>query len=198
MANVDFAGQYKRIMRFFWDPEPKNDDLSPAPIWCLGIEYPSHNDKTKEVVESKQVEVVQTNTEENDIDQETVVVANRNASISHLNETDRGREVMIVPSHVSPDEENGWPPSFLDDFEARFWFTYRSHFAPIRNSTEQNAHASLSLAVRLRSQLVEQSGFTSDTGWGCMIRSGQCLIGNALQILRFGRGMRTSRRKGQS
>jgi len=48
----------------------------------------------------------------------------------------------------------------------------------------------MSLSVRLRSQLVDQTGFTSDTGWGCMIRSGQCLLANALGILRFGRAWR--------
>jgi cysteine protease ATG4 len=46
----------------------------------------------------------------------------------------------------------------------------------------------MTLSVRLRSQLVDSQGFTADTGWGCMIRSGQSLLANALCILSLGRG----------
>ncbi len=46
----------------------------------------------------------------------------------------------------------------------------------------------MTLGVRLRSQLMDSQGFTSDTGWGCMIRSGQSLLANALCIQEFGRG----------
>lgn len=86
-------------------------------------------------------------------------------------------------------EDGGWPPSFLDDFEARIWLTYRSNFPAIPKSEDPKAASSMSLSVRLRSQLVDQGGFTSDTGWGCMIRSGQSLLANALVMLKLGRGM---------
>ena len=79
--------------------------------------------------------------------------------------------------------DRGWPPEFLDDCESRIWFTYRSNFPAIRKSSD----AAMTLSVRLRN-LSDQSGFTSDTGWGCMIRSGQSLLANALVILRLGRG----------
>ena len=76
-----------------------------------------------------------------------------------------------------------WPVEFLGDCESRMWFTYRSSFPSIAKSPD----ASMTLAVRLRS-LADKQGFTSDTGWGCMIRSGQCLLANALSILNLGRG----------
>lgn len=86
------------------------------------------------------------------------------------------------------DTGSAWPEAFLADFESRTWMTYRSHFAPIPRSNNPEATSSMTLGVRLRSQLMDSQGFTSDTGWGCMIRSGQGLLANALCILEFGRG----------
>lgn len=88
-------------------------------------------------------------------------------------------------------EDGGWPTPFLDDFEARIWLTYRSNFPPIARSQDPKALSAMTFSVRLRSQLVDQNGFTSDTGWGCMIRSGQSLLANAILILRLGRGMKS-------
>lgn len=41
MNSVDI-GKYKRIVQYFWDPEPRNDEEPDAPIWCLGREYVKH------------------------------------------------------------------------------------------------------------------------------------------------------------
>jgi cysteine protease ATG4 len=85
-------------------------------------------------------------------------------------------------------QDGGWPSSFLDDFEARIWLTYRSNFPAIAKSQDPKALSSMSFKVRL-SQLVDPGGFTSDTGWGCMIRSGQSLLANTLVMLQLGRGL---------
>lgn len=89
------------------------------------------------------------------------------------------------------EDDYGWPPSFLDDFEARIWLTYRSGFPAIPRSQDPAAASAISLKVRF-SSWADQGGFTSDTGWGCMIRSGQSLLANSLVMLRLGRGMRSS------
>jgi hypothetical protein len=57
--------------------------------------------------------------------------------------------------------------SFLEDFRTRFWFTYRRNFPKI-----------------------EPSLFTTDLGWGCMLRTGQCLMAEALTRFYFGRNWR--------
>ncbi|MCJ1246527.1 Cysteine protease atg4 [Trapelia coarctata] len=178
MANVDF-GRYKRIVQYFWDPEPKNDDASQPPIWCLGQEYTA-NPSTK--LEEKVSTVGAPES-----DQEPVMVSAERLTNGEPKSCDPNGGAMTTSGGA---EDKGWPKDFVDDFEARFWFTYRSHFSPIKKSSDLNASSSMSLTVRLRSQLVDQGGFTSDTGWGCMIRSGQCLLANALGILNFGRAWR--------
>jgi cysteine protease ATG4 len=83
-----------------------------------------------------------------------------------------------------------WPEAFMKDFESRIWMTYRSNFTPIPRNNTPEATSSMSLGVRLRSQLMDSQSFTSDTGWGCMIRSGQSLLANTLCILLLGRDWR--------
>jgi cysteine protease ATG4 len=95
------------------------------------------------------------------------------------------------PSVADPESESTWPRAFLDDFESRVWMTYRCEFPPIPRSADGAGGGGLSLMTTVRSHLpASAAGFTSDQGWGCMIRSGQCVLANALQMLQFGRGER--------
>ncbi|XP_054282504.1 cysteine protease ATG4B-like [Macrosteles quadrilineatus] len=55
------------------------------------------------------------------------------------------------------------------DIHSRLWFSYRKGFVQIGDS-----------------------GLTSDKGWGCMLRCGQMLIGQALLFLHLGRDWRWS------
>ena len=174
MSTVDF-GSYKRIVQAFWDPEPRNNDAAARSIWCLGKEYASRKLRNgiKDESSDQDADTPATNGENNshftrEAKHDTLIgsLTNEDSAQQHNEETDLG-----------------WPSDFLDDCEARFWFTYRSSFPPIKKSSE----ASMTLSVRFRS-LGDQNGFTSDTGWGCMIRSGQSLLANALTTLRLGRG----------
>lgn len=174
MTAVDF-GKYKRIVQYFWDPEPTNDTAARSPIWCLGKEYK---------VSPKQQPLDTTSASLPNI---------KSASTSRPAKpaTPPDSTASSIDSGLAYDEQDGgggWPAPFLDDFEARIWLTYRSNFPTIPKSQDPKAASAMSLSVRLRSQLVDQAGFTSDTGWGCMIRSGQSLLANALVMLRMGRG----------
>ena len=182
MANVDFGAHYKRFVRYFWDPEPKNDDPTMSPIWCLGQQYSAERVFTSGASQSDRRNGAQA--EEQETEDDAVVVPSLNIAAETSKCNRDGSQQENPPTSA---EELGWPSDFLEDFESRFWFTYRSNFTPIEKSRDTSAASSLTLAVRWRSQLLEQGGFTSDTGWGCMIRSGQCLISNALLFLKLGR-----------
>lgn len=66
--------------------------------------------------------------------------------------------------------------SFIDreaikrDIRSRLWFTYRKNFVPIGGFG---------------------SSFTSDKGWGCMLRCGQMVLGQALINLHLGKIIKT-------
>lgn len=171
--------RYKRIMQYFWNQEPTNTECSELPVWCLGRQYDPHSNNLYPDMAKKQAS-----------DQKTpqAVVP---AQIS-----DETVESHSLPSSASAQggDDCGWPPAFLDDFESRLRFSYRSSFPAIPKSQDPNAASSISLTVRLRSQLNDQGGFTSDTGWGCMIRTGQSLLANAMQILTLSRGKLVSKR----
>jgi len=63
------------------------------------------------------------------------------------------------------EKANQLESSFFLDHNSRIWITYRYSFEPIL-----------------------PSNYTSDLGWGCMLRSGQMLLANALIYHFLGRG----------
>ncbi|XP_028650649.1 cysteine protease ATG4B [Erpetoichthys calabaricus] len=62
----------------------------------------------------------------------------------------------------------------LSDVSSRLWFTYRKNFPPIGGT-----------------------GPTCDTGWGCMLRCGQMILGQALVCQHLGRDWRWAKGKRQ-
>jgi len=59
---------------------------------------------------------------------------------------------------------------FLQDFHSLFWFSYRKDFATI-----------------------VPSSYTSDLGWGCMLRSGQMMLSQALSLHVLGKDWKKSK-----
>lgn len=166
MASVDL-GRYRRLVQLFWDPEPANDTDTDQPVWCLGRTY-QLSDKSK---------------------QETVSPAIQSANREETPPESSSGSFSSSLAYEEPAQDgSGWPQAFIDDFGSKFWMTYRSSFEPIPKSRDPVAVSLLSLPMRLKSQLGDQAGFSSDSGWGCMIRSGQSLLANAMAFLRLGRG----------
>jgi cysteine protease ATG4 len=181
MTAVDF-GRYKRIVQYFWDPEPTNFAGSRLPVWCLGREYTLGTT-------SESWSLAQTPPDEeygrSVNPPQPVQAATPPESLNSSIESSHSYEEVTAETDGEP---ASWPAPFLDDLEARMWFTYRSNFPAIAKSADPQALSAMTFSVRLRSQLLDQGGFTSDTGWGCMIRSGQSLLANSILFLRLGRG----------
>ncbi|XP_019152125.1 PREDICTED: cysteine protease ATG4-like [Ipomoea nil] len=72
---------------------------------------------------------------------------------------------------TDPTQSQGFA-SFVEDFSSRILITYRKGFAPIG-----------------------ESKYTNDSGWGCMLRSSQMLVAQALLFHRLGRSWRKSLEK---
>ncbi|KAI9738329.1 MAG: Cysteine protease atg4 [Cirrosporium novae-zelandiae] len=190
MNNVDLGRYSKRLVQYFWDPEPKNNESPECPIWCLGKHY--------------RIPVQPTEEPSSPVPRTPRERSPSNSALSHASlesttpPTSTDESLDDAPVRIehadspvdSVEEDGGWPMGFLDDFESKIWLTYRSGFAPIAKSKNPDAFSSMTFSVRLRSQLLEQEGFTSDTGYGCMIRSGQMLLANTLSILQLGRDWR--------
>jgi cysteine protease ATG4 len=175
MESVDFYTS--RLRRYFWDSQPTNDASSKLPIWLLGKSYdPSEKAPTiKHDVASPP-------------EDGSPIITTPNRPVTPPDSAASSFDSVTHDEVRNADVGGGWPPSFLDDFEARIWLTYRSNFPLIPKSQDPSAASAMSLPVRLRSQFGNQAGFTSDTGWGCMIRSGQSILANTLLMLKLGRG----------
>ncbi|KAK6855465.1 hypothetical protein PG995_008997 [Apiospora arundinis] len=203
----------RRIVQMFWDPEPTNDVVRDQPVWCLGSSYRLNNspiantagsgtgNQNKPSASSNPTAPATANTELPS-DEAAATDGSNKASAEtaavNLPETPPYSTASSLDSSLAYDEaplDGGWPPAFLDDFESRIWMTYRSEFEPIAKSHDPKALAALSFSMRIKTQLSDANGFASDSGWGCMIRSGQSLLANAMAIQRLGRDWRTKTRE---
>lgn len=190
MNNVD----YKRLVRYFYDPAPRFDGESGASIWLLGKEYASTPPQSIITTDREDVVEVESSTDSRDPSEATASTLDEQEQLKDLSHRDSIDDVHRVegqnlPSLSNDPSDGGWPHAFIDDFESRIWMTYRNNFPPIPRSQDPSANSSMTFAVRLRN-FTEKEGFTSDTGWGCMIRSGQSLLANALMMLQLGRDWR--------
>ncbi|BGP16747.1 Cysteine protease atg4 [Rhodosporidiobolus nylandii] len=107
---------------------------------------------------------------------------------------------LATPGLPLPLTVHGWPTPFYHDFHSRIALTYRSGFPlvlcdPPPSSQGAVAGVLSSLGASIgrggRPQHAEEGrGLSSDTGWGCMLRTGQSLLANALGVVHLGRDWR--------
>ena len=99
-----------------------------------------------------------------------------------------------------PDSQN---TQFISDVHSRLHFTYRTKFVPIPRVSDGPSPLSFHFLIRenplttIENAIYNPDCFNTDIGWGCMIRTGQSLLGNALQIANLGRDFRVNQGKDQ-
>ncbi|KAI8939741.1 Cysteine protease atg4 [Plenodomus lindquistii] len=174
----DFERVGRNLVRTFYDPPPTND--SNEPIWLLGQRYDPRPPQPKPSPSPSPHDTPTTDL--------PTPLSERAEDESWIRTSIDDQERRESPNGEDPAQYGNWPSAFLDDFESRIWMTYRSGFTVIQKSQDPKATSAMSFRVRM--QNLASPGFTSDTGFGCMIRSGQCILANALQTLRLGRDWR--------
>lgn len=196
----------KRLVRYFYDPPPRFDEESGSSIWLLGKEYKASPTQSITTTDREDVVEIESSTDSRETSEATASTSEEVERNNTIDEDKHKRRDSIddvhrvegqnLPSLSNDPTDGGWPHAFIDDFESKIWMTYRSNFPPIPRSQDPSANLSMSFSTRLRS-LAEGNSFSSDTGWGCMIRSGQSLLANALLTLHLGRDWRYKTPKSQ-
>ncbi|GLB41114.1 putative cysteine protease [Lyophyllum shimeji] len=181
-------GHLDKAMRYLLDSDSTPDKCT-DPIWILGVQHPGYEPPTPPSALSASTSSI---TRASSLRSST-------SSLGKSTSTLDGSSLATPSKHPNPGAH--WPPVFYADFTSRVWLTYRSHFTPIRDGrladlSEEGsdagaaAHSPTTVRSRPWNWVGGEKGWTSDTGWGCMLRTGQSLLANALVHLHLGRDWR--------
>lgn len=186
-------GTLDKAMRFLRDSDAV-PDRCPDPIWLLGVRHPGWESPPSSglplVLHRK----------------EPKTKARRGSWRSSLGATESAPVLPTPGTSTPPDPAVAWPPAFYADFTSRVWLTYRSHLAtPIRDTRlaeldpcsppdqlpdvhTQGSEEGKGTPGRKVWPWAAEKSWNADSGWGCMVRTGQSLLANALIEILLGRG----------
>lgn len=177
---------FQRVVQLFWDKDLENTDHE-NPIVVLGNIYSFKQDSPREDDQSD----ISAETRPNETP-EKALQADKSISEFKNYFQSFGITGNNTPSIEKEKESNKWPQEFIDDVYTRIWLTYRTKFAPINRDEDGPSPISLHNLIRGQNYDLNSEYFTTDCGWGCMIRTGQTLLANALLNLHLGRQWRFS------
>ena len=124
--------------------------------------------------------------EHTDFENEIICLGKSYSPVPQSTETNEG--TGSEPTSSSGETHNAWPADFLADVEARIWMSYRTNFPLIPRA--KKGPSPVTFGGIFRGSGLDVNGFTSDVGWGCMIRTSQSLLANCLSIFNIGRDWR--------
>ncbi len=185
-------GHLDKAMRYLLDSDATPDRCADS-IWILGVEHPGYEPSTAPQPPTSlgrrgSIDLRRSPSSYSSSTSSSPIVPGGDPSLS---------QSQPSGGAVSKDPGRNWPPVFYADFTSRIWVTYRAQFIPIRDITleelEQSAVNSQILGTSPQPKkwnwpIGGEKCWTSDAGWGCMLRTGQSLLANALLHVHLGRG----------
>ncbi|XP_065081402.1 cysteine protease ATG4D [Ochlerotatus camptorhynchus] len=149
-------------VKFGWSGKLKTSFSKEQPLWLLGRCYHQRPLHGSPPMENS-MELVTATVETNQMVFESV----QQLPSEFFGESPPAETGTDAIEESSPEVEMEDIEAFKRDFITRLWMTYRKEF-----------------------QTMDDSNYTSDCGWGCMIRSGQMLLAQGLLINFLGRNWR--------
>ncbi|KAF9443163.1 hypothetical protein P691DRAFT_764542 [Macrolepiota fuliginosa MF-IS2] len=207
-------GHIDKAMRYLLDSDAM-PDKSTDPIWLLGVQHPGYEPPSPVSPQASFIPPAKRVASPPSFRSSTSSVASNAElalalSLPGSTSASPSTSSSIPSSASSAGKHNPaahWPPVFYIDFVSRIWLTYRSHFAlPIKDTTLVDLCQSDALlgrgdlsptaappplpTAKSRWHWGGEKTWSSDSGWGCMLRTGQSLLANALIHAHLGRDWR--------
>lgn len=203
-----------KAVRYLLDSDAQPDKCT-DPIWILGVKHPGY-EPPPPVPQVVQMPVQQQGKRRSSVSIDAEGTGGRRAPSSYSyraadlslsqsqpsssapTPTQRNPSASSLNSQSGVNPATNWPPIFYADFTSRIWLTYRSQFSPIRDTSLASLEGGDDISIMTSPggaakrwnwvPGVGEKSWTSDSGWGCMLRTGQSLLANALLHMHLGRG----------
>ena len=191
-------GRLDMVVRYLLDSDSTPDKCT-EPIWLLGVQHPGYEvpplpPPPRNTPRRSSIDTRRYNSPPS---------FRSSSSSSNSSSSSPDHTSALSQSQPSPSTKHtgsSWPPAFYADFTSRIWLTYRSQFQPIRDTTlaalesesvdvSFQGYSSPPVVKRWNWGGSGEKMWMTDSGWGCMLRTGQSLLANALLHLHLGRGM---------
>ncbi|EIW65350.1 cysteine protease ATG4 [Trametes versicolor FP-101664 SS1] len=193
-------GHLDKAMRYLLDSDA-TPDKCPDPIWLLGVQHPGYEPSLNPIPDLPE-SPGRRNSSDSRRSPSSFRSSTSSSPVTPSSAPPDPSLSQSLPASAGPskDPSKNWPPVFYADFTSRIWLTYRSQFFPIRDTTLAALDAELMdnptgvpsspPTKKWNWPLGGEKGWTTDAGWGCMLRTGQSLLANALVHLHLGRDWR--------
>ncbi|KAG9018739.1 Cysteine protease atg4 [Tulasnella sp. 427] len=206
------GGGLEKVARYFLDSDAQPDKCTDS-IWLMGVQHPGYEPPSPPPAHGVYPEHLgrggghrrdSTDVGHGPARRSTPPTISRGSAGYHRNPSLQSLSLSLsggasTSSNKSKEPPLSWPPAFYEDFTSCIWMTYRSQYFPIRDITLAELEATREVDPVAISQSVQspprkwwggEKTWTSDSGWGCMVRTGQSLLATALVHLHLGREWR--------